>query len=429
MRHLVLLLAACHGGSLEPAVDATADTTIDAPPAGAGAISPRLFGLHVRDDQAPWPDLAFGTSRTLGPPQTTWGRINTAAHAYDWTDIDRWIADAQTHGFDVVFTLTGTPTWASSNPTDATCANFMPPGGCDAPDDVAPDGTGTDQHLRDFIHDLATHAAGTIVYWEVWNEPNLPSGTMWHGTTAQLVRMGKDMAEVVKAIDPSAKIMTPGAASGTAAQFLGDYLAAGGAADTDIIAFHGYTQRPEAIVTQVGDIRAQMAANGVAAAPLWDTEASWGLDWLLPDPDEQRGFLARFYTLHVSLGVERLIWFGWGTGGYDPTTGGHTTGTLWDTADGERPAAAAYRTTEQWLAGATLTTPCAAIGTVWTCGVTRAGVASLVVWDASRKCANGTCQTTTFAAPGFTTATALDGTVTPIGGSVAIGAVPVLLTP
>ena len=74
-------------------------------------------------------------------------------------------------------------------------------------------------------------------------------------------------------------------------------------------------------------------------------------------------------------------------------------------------------------------TPCAATGTVWTCGVTRAGVASLVVWDASRKCANGTCQTTTFAAPGFTMATALDGTVTPIGGSVAIGAVPVLLTP
>ncbi len=411
-------------GATDSAYDGAVDASLDASSAANG-IPPTLFGLSVRYNQNPWPTLTFATTRTLGPAQGTWGHIETADGVYDWTYVDAFVADAEQYGLDVVFTLNGTPTWASSTPSDATCASFMPPGGCDAPVDLAADGTGTDQHLITFAHDLAVHVAGKIHYFETWNEPNLTSGTMWHGTTPQLVRMSADLAAQIKAVDPTAQILSPGAASATAPAFIQDYLANGGGQYADIIAFHGYTQVPEKLLVQAQSIRTAMAANGVSAKRLWDTEASWGANSGLPDFDEERGFVARFYLMHATAGVDRLLWYGYGQGAYDPTQ----FGTLWDTTDGLLSPGVAYGVTQDWLVGATLATLCSATGTVWTCELTRpGGYDGLVVWDASKHCANGTCQTSSYSPDErFTSLRDLARGTQLITGPIAIGAVPVLL--
>jgi hypothetical protein len=53
----------------------------------------------------------------------------------------------------------------------------------------------------------------------------------------------------------------------------------------------------------------------------------------------------------------------------------------------------AYQQTYNWLLDSSLTTPCAANGSVWSCTITTSGKQYLIMWDASQSCANGSCTT------------------------------------
>jgi hypothetical protein len=86
------------------------------------------------------------------------------------------------------------------------------------------------------------------------------------------------------------------------------------------------------------------------------------------------------------------------------------------------------------MVGNTLSTPCSANGSVWTCEFTGSGngYQALAVWDASQSCSGGTCTTSSFTPPAGTSYVNfrdLDGNVTSIspGSAVQIGAKPTLL--
>jgi len=119
-----------------------------------------------------------------------------------------------------------------------------------------------------------------------------------------------------------------------------------------------------------------MSAYGQSAKPLWDTEASWGPAEHLPNEEEQVSFVARHYILQWSKGVQRSYWYAWDDTRY---------GTLWDKNRGLRKPGIAYREVYRWLAGATMTLPCAmASDSTWTCGLTRpGGYEALLVWNPS----------------------------------------------
>jgi len=54
--------------------------------------------------------------------------------------------------------------------------------------------------LDDFVRALATHAAGRIKNWEIWNEANRPES--WTGSIPQLLDMAKRAKAIIQAIDP-----------------------------------------------------------------------------------------------------------------------------------------------------------------------------------------------------------------------------------
>ena len=124
---------------------------------------------------------------------------------YSWSNFDAAVAQAQTSGQDILYTVYATPQWASSNPTDTNCSRgtAFPPGSCDPPNDIdaAPGsglGDGTNLHFRDFVTAITTHVGpGVVKYWEVWDEPNVSHS--WRGTNAQLLRLAKDTYNLVKA--------------------------------------------------------------------------------------------------------------------------------------------------------------------------------------------------------------------------------------
>jgi hypothetical protein len=86
-------------------------------------------------------------------------------------------------------------------------------------------------------------------------------------------------------------------------------------------------------------------------------------------------FMPRFYLIDWTLGISGTAWY-YATSQAEPTT-----------------AYTAYQQTYNWLANATLSSPCAAKGTVWSCGITLNGKQYQIMWDTSQSCANGSCTT------------------------------------
>ncbi|HLK32412.1 MAG TPA: cellulase family glycosylhydrolase, partial [Terriglobales bacterium] len=293
---------------------------------------------------------------------TFWSKINTSAGVYNWTLLDQWLNDAQSKGVqDLMYTFGKTPAWASSNPSDTSCAPWAP-GECDPPNDLNADGSGTDQHWKDFVSAIASHAGGRIKYWEIWNEPR--DANHWNGTIAQMVRMASDARTVILSIDPNAVLLTPPSRG----PWQTAYFAAGGPQYADIITYHGYVQGhtcgiyPNAsdVLQVIQRVSSVMQTYGQGNKPLWDTEAGWGVTsgTCFTNPDLQAAFLAQMYLLHWSAGVQRFYWYQYNN---------QTQGTLWKPTPNNPSGpgqllepGVAYGQIYNWLVGATMSNACAA---------------------------------------------------------------------
>ena len=361
------------------------------PGLSAQTIPPTYFGLHMSSGVTygtPWPSVGFGGIRLLDS-QTSWAQLNPAAGVYDWTMLDRWLSVAEAHGLggnDLIFTFTSVPTWASSKPRDTSCAHG--PGSCDPPDDLNADGTGSNQHWKDFVNALAIHVRGRIGYWEVWNEPYWKP--YFTGTPAQIVRLAQDLHAIVQATDPNAKVLSPAGSDMHvslsnpcwAAKNMNQYFAAGIGSYIDIVNFHAYyaakngPNRPENFISEVQCIRSMMANYGQQNKPLWASEGGWAHMSDLPDPDDEAAFVGRAYLLLWSQGVSRFYWYRW--------SNSHS-GTLWDRSNGLLKPGIAYGNVYDWLVGATMITDCAQQASqIWTCFFTlSSGAPAEAVWSLS----------------------------------------------
>jgi len=385
-----------------------------------------FFGMEAHK-ASPWPTVPFDEMR-LWDSGTTWAELNPSDGVYNWKNLDGWLEQSQTHGIHLLLTLAMTPSWASSNPNDPSC--IYGPGQCDPPNDLNPDGTGTDQHWKDFVTAVAIYANGRISAWEIWNEPVHPY--LWTGTFAQMVRMAQDARSIVLSIDPNAKMLTPpnGAGSPDGDQWWNGYAAAGGLQYADIIALHSYVdvscEKPAdtAALFKVVEHLRNILQNYHQTQPIWNTEASWG--WAtrrcFTDQDMQAAVLGQFYLLHRTLGLKRIYWYSYTNTGigelFDRNTQQLTKGGV------------AYQQVHDWLLGKALSQPCSASGTVWTCGITGPkGYHGEVIWDTRETCSNGTCQTVEYRVGSqFTQYRTLSGETIPImNGQVPIGAKPILV--
>jgi hypothetical protein len=383
-------------------------------PFNAGTVPATFFSMTVQSGifkETPWPFMPVGGIR-LWDTFTNWNDIEPSRGIYNWPALDRWLTQAQAHGADVLYTFGGTPTWASLVPTGACDYN---PGGCYPPMNM--------QDWDDYVRAIATHAAGRIKYWELWNEAS--QHEYWSGGVPALVTMAQHAFTIIKSVDPSAKVFTPSGVGGAmdTSTFLDQFLVAGGGQFVDGVAFHGYgnalPSSPEEINRIVDAVQGIMAKRGFGDRPLWDTEASWGPANHLPNEEDRIAFVSRHYILQWSKGVQRSYWYAWNDTNY---------GTLWDMGTHKiRRAGIAYGEVENWLKGAEMTAPCAVSSdATWTCGFILAGGAqSQVVWNSS----TSTLSTLQFRpAAKYVQYRNLDGDTMQItGGSIRIGSKPLLL--
>ena len=373
-----------------------------------GAIPSSYFGMTLNNyRKTPWPTVPFASLRTWDT-SVTWADINPAPAIYNWSELDALTELAQTRGIDLLFTLGRTPRWASASP-DAKSPDG--PGQCAPPSNI--------EYWDNFLRAIVSHVGGKIRYWETWNEPQSPDSEFYCGDVSAMVKLQRRAYEIIKSLDPGAKILTPSPVGAYGPPWMARFLAAGGGQYADIMAFHGYLApgaEAESIIRTITEFKA-VFAGAQQTKPVWDTEASWGKDDDLSDPGRQAAFLAKFYLLHWSAGVERFYWYA-----YD----NRLWGTLWDDKNGPHKAGAAYREVHQWLQGATMPTPCALRGYVWTCNLAREkGYRAIVLWTAPE----GSAPTPTVSMSAeFRDYRDLDGRLHRIEGTaVPISSVPILV--
>jgi len=472
---LALFLFGC-GGSAAP--------NVVTPPPVTSSKNAQLFGLHIHylPTTTPWPTIGFGGVR-LWDTDTRWAQLEKSQGVYDFSHLDDFLSEAKAHGLsNILYTFGEVPQWASTNPTDNACdySNLTAPGGCDLPNDINADGSGSDQTWINFVTALAQHVNDAtylqshahIGYWEPWNEwyrngvvNSYPWNTVsLNATYAQMVRMAEDLRCIVTgtgsvngspctgtAIDGTAKILSPSDGdiapgsiqvfqnylycngTGANAPISGSQCTTGtrGSAAADIIDSHFYegNGRPaEDLATDVAPYKAVLSAAD-QAKPFWSGEGSWNLDSYVPDPDVEASWVARYYLIGWSSGFAQMYWYAYDVPATSSSPG---YGTLWTPNGGLDKAGVAYGQIYNWVVGSTLTTPCTANGTVWTCGLTLGnGNAAEVIWDTSQTCANGVCTTSNQSVPAaWANYQSLNGTNNAIttSATVAVGLKPILLT-
>jgi hypothetical protein len=86
--------------------------------------------------------------------------------------------------------------------------------------------------------------------------------------------------------------------------------------------------------------------------------------------------MPRLYLVDWSLGISGMAWY------------------TWDELSAESSEVqTSYQQTYNWLSESSLTSSCAAAGTVWSCGISQSGKSYLVMWDTSQSCSGGICTT------------------------------------
>ena len=366
----------------------------------SGPIPTTLFGQTYFDPVGNWPfppilstgSLGKGTGVTWHYLQSSSSCPSSPCSTFDWYATDKYTAAAASHGVDFFYAFDNVPRWAVAN--TLTCGhNGNSSDQC----------TGMVSNLSDFTNYVTAlvqrydgnHGHGRIFIYEIWNEPTNPQD--WTDTAANLAILGKEAVRIIRANDaaqglsPPTIITTPSGGSNFLGSFMDAYVAQGGSpGDFDAVSLHDYfavdggsscgglaVPCAEAIIGDATAHKSQMNRHGLSGKPIFDTEGGFGnpADYGQLTSAQQVAFVARWYLLHWSNGISRMMWYAmdnraWGT----LCTGGPPC-TL-------NAAGVAYNQTYNWLVGRTMSTPCSAKGTIWTCGLTGgSGYVAQAVWN------------------------------------------------
>ena len=132
----------------------------------SGEIPPSFFGMTLINT-APWPTVPVGA---LGKGTfVSWIYIETSRGVYDWSNLDRWVAFAESHGTRMFWANAAVPDWAAAD--QRTCFESYGYVRCTSMiTDIA--------DWDNFITAMVTRYKGKLDY-ELWNEPEQPGSWTW----------------------------------------------------------------------------------------------------------------------------------------------------------------------------------------------------------------------------------------------------------
>jgi hypothetical protein len=279
---------------------------------GSSALPPprAYFGMHYSavGRGHSWPDAPIGLVR-LWDTGTTWTDVQPARDQWEFSVLDRAVANARAHHAQIALVLGQTPIWASSSPTGI--GNYNGQGVTAPPTSV--------KDWWIYVHAVANRYRGRIAAYEIWNEVNLPD--YFSGSIAAMVRLSRIGRDAVKRADPSALVLSPSVTLRGGTTYLKAFARAGGYRYSDVVNIHGYPVPdggPEAGVAMIDRARRAISSYPGGQNPIWNTEMNFGLPTRASGGtatslslDRQAAYVVRAYLLNWSHGVQRLAWYDW----------------------------------------------------------------------------------------------------------------------
>lgn len=157
---------------------------------------------------------------------------------YDWTKYDK-ILNRIGEGkldFDVIGNVLYTPKWASSSNDDS--GTMVEQYASYAPADMS--------YLTEFLTDLYERYGDKIDTWEIYNEPNLPGGSVfWRDTPDNYVELLQSAYTTLKTLSENKdEVDMGGIGAKRYLSFYRQFLDKGGSDYTDKLVMHGYDLDP-----------------------------------------------------------------------------------------------------------------------------------------------------------------------------------------
>jgi hypothetical protein len=385
LRRLVLLLPLLVSGVISAAPSHSRSTAAAASATRSGssaALNHKLYlplSIHLFDPTYVNPfgivmygnvDPAHGLPQmqAVGAKRVTtfldWGTIQPNEQTLDWSSFDTKVRNAQAAGMEVFALFTGDPAWAWNADRSATIPEkrrtfvraMIQRYDCDGRDD-APGGLCVRQWSfyaePDFYVDYYQDNPGYKGYWGKRG--------------AEYAQMLADVATVVHAEDPAARVMIgglaydafldhPGDTRGFVREFLPIVLATlnarpgGVRAYLDAIAVHYYSLQFPSIRDKIAEIRGIMQTHGAATLPVLVPETGyWSSQAVGSSELKQAQRLVQIYVEGLSAGAQEISYFTV----FDSGAGMEASG-LFHGQDLNRPklAYSAYRALTGELAGA-----------------------------------------------------------------------------
>lgn len=175
---------------------------------------PRDFvGIHFHrwprrwrmgDIDSPAPTYRYGTVRSLNYDGVAWRDLQLAPGAYDFKRLDEWVDTHAARGHTMMFTLYGTPTWASTRPSVLDPYFYL--GGDSRPIDMKLVGEFTEALVSRYN---APGSKRRIAYLEIWNEPDFHGGRYWRDTAEDLAELCREAYLAAKRADPDIVVLSP----------------------------------------------------------------------------------------------------------------------------------------------------------------------------------------------------------------------------
>ncbi|MFD3939733.1 helix-turn-helix domain-containing protein [Streptomyces sp. NPDC058611] len=264
-----------------------------------------FFGVTINSSTGAMPTFQTGAVR-LWDSRTRWANLQARRGEFDWSILDRLVAAAEQRALPVMFTMGGTPEWAS--PTGPRTA-YDDGSRTSAPDDLA--------DWDAFVRAVSERYQGRIEAYELWVLANDPR--FYSGDVRTLVEMTRRANGIIKGVDPKATVVCPSMGQlwkpeGRAV--LEQFAAMGGYDHCDAAGVKLYQRQasdpPETMVELAGEI--DRAFHRAGAHPrLWSTGTTYDIALAEPlEPERASDYAARFYMVGLYAQMRRMYFYNWG---------------------------------------------------------------------------------------------------------------------
>lgn len=272
-----------------------------------------VHGLTVPTPDAGWPTVA-GLHLRLWDCGVTWKDVNPSRGVFDWTRLDRLVAESRAAGMvNVTLVLGATPRWAARDPDSLLAAPWLGPG-TNSPPHTMSDWTG-------YVASVAARYRGLIGSYEIWNEPTLRD--FWLPTSYALLAEMTRLAKMeIRAMDPGAKVVAgavlPRPSSGGMKRS-GKYLSAlkGKGWPVDVWNAHLYPETGEGPARwrqMVQEWTGTLHALNAPRKPRWVTETNFDLLAFDTNPMgkvEIEAYMQRVDVIAEAEHVHKVYWYCW----------------------------------------------------------------------------------------------------------------------